>query len=127
MISPANLRRGGLLVSLLIGTSAVDANIAPLAWKPTLVSKSAALSVSATELAPSSGAVGMVVEEKIPRGGDGEVGLAARLKVGSYFAVWYILNIIYNSKYVGVSIAETIEPIPLVMSGYPKMGIFFHV
>ncbi len=87
---------------LLIGTLAVDANIAPLASKSTLVLKSPlALSVPAKELAPTSGAIGKVIDETFPRGGDGEPGLAARLKVGSYFAIWYILNIIYNSKYVG--------------------------
>ena len=33
------------------------------------------------------------------RGGEGEEGgLLVRLKIGFYFALWYILNIVYNSK-----------------------------
>ena len=103
MINPAKLKHGGLFVILLIGTTAVDASIAPLASKSTLVSKSpSALSVPVTELAPTSGAIDIVVDKTFPRGGDGELRSASRLKVGSYFALWYILNIIYNSKYVGV-------------------------
>jgi len=103
MINPAKQKYGGLLVILLTCTSAVDASIAPLASKSTLVSKSpTALSVPVTELAPTSGAIDIVVDKTFPRGGDGELRSASRLKVGSYFAIWYILNIIYNSKYVGV-------------------------
>ncbi len=103
MINPAKLKHGGLFVILLIGTTAVDASIAPLASKSTLVSKSpSALSVPVTELAPTSGAFDIEVDKTFPRGGDGELRSASRLKVGSYFSIWYILNIIYNSKYVGV-------------------------
>ena len=104
-------RRGGLLsvvvvVLLTIGgtskTTVVQASIAPLASKPTLlVSKSTSLSTLSTE-ATSDGddAVVTINETVVPRcGGDDEVTpLAHRLKVGGYFAVWYILNIIYNSK-----------------------------
>jgi solute carrier family 35 protein E1 len=41
------------------------------------------------------------------RGGDdgGAVGMAVRLKIGGYFALWYILNIVYNivnKKYLNV-------------------------
>lgn len=33
------------------------------------------------------------------RGGDAEEGgLLVRLKIGFYFALWYVLNIVYNSK-----------------------------
>ncbi len=103
MINPAKLKHGRLFVILLIGSSAVDANISPLASKSTLVSKSpSALSVPVTELALTSGAIGKLVDKTFPRGGNGELRFASRLKVGSYFAIWYILNIIYNSKYVGV-------------------------
>jgi hypothetical protein len=31
-------------------------------------------------------------------GGDDEGGLLVRLKIGFYFALWYILNIVYNSE-----------------------------
>ncbi len=37
-------------------------------------------------------------------GGGGERGLKARLRVGSYFALWYILNIIYNSEFVTTNV-----------------------
>ncbi len=89
---------GVLLVILLVGTSGVYAktNMAPSASIPGLVSRPLALSVPATELNQTSRAT-----TSIPRGGgDVAIGFAARLKVGSYFAIWYILNIIYNSKYV---------------------------
>ena len=99
MVIPAKPRYGGvLLVILLVGTSAVYAktNIAPSASMPALVSRSTlALSVPATELDQTRWATILT-----PRGGDVAIGSAARLKVGSYFAIWYILNIMYNSKYV---------------------------
>ena len=106
-------RRGGLLsvvvvLLLTIGgtskTTVVQASIAPLASKPTLlVSKSTSLSTLSTEATSDGDTIDAVVtmnETVVPRcGGDDEVTpLAHRLKVGGYFAVWYILNIIYNSK-----------------------------
>lgn len=101
-------QRGGLLsvvVVLLLTIGGAEASIAPLASKPTLlVSKSTSLSTLSTE-ATSDGdtiddAVVTINETVVPRcGGDDEVTpLAHRLKVGGYFAIWYILNIIYNSK-----------------------------
>lgn len=85
-------------------TTVVQASIAPLASKPTLlVSKSTSLSTLSTEATSDGDTIDAVVtinETVVPRcGGDDEVTpLAHRLKVGGYFAVWYILNIIYNSK-----------------------------
>ena len=37
------------------------------------------------------------------RGGDDDdssLSLMARLKIGGYFALWYILNVVYNSEYI---------------------------
>jgi hypothetical protein len=46
-----------------------------------------------------SNVVSNVISDIVPRGGDdGEIWLAVRLKVGGYFALWYILNIVYNSE-----------------------------
>ena len=105
MINRDKLKRGGLVALLLVGTSAssvgVDAtSSSPLASKPSLVRKSLPSSdqrsiPAVADLVPNTCDV---VEKTIPRGGDGEVGLAVRLKVGSYFALWYILNIVYNSE-----------------------------
>lgn len=45
------------------------------------------------------------------RGGgtDDKVGLAVRLKVGAYFALWYILNIVYNSEYRCLNFTQHFE------------------
>mmetsp|Transcript_6331 Transcript_6331/g.15755 ORF Transcript_6331/g.15755 Transcript_6331/m.15755 type:complete len:417 (+) Transcript_6331:149-1399(+) len=113
MINPAKIKYGGLLASLVLicASSVVGARTAssssPLASKPALVAKQAPpssdqLSIPATELDLTADAV---AEKTIPRGGDDEAGLAVRLKVCSYFALWYILNIVYNilnKKYLNV-------------------------
>ncbi|KAL7526078.1 hypothetical protein ACHAXR_001303, partial [Thalassiosira sp. AJA248-18] len=107
MIIPTRLAKyGGLLALLLAGASAKTSP--SLALKPALVTQSrrssSALTVPATELVPDHDSLAKNVIEKT-RGGDGEVGLAVRLKIGSYFAVWYILNIVYNilnKKYLNV-------------------------
>jgi hypothetical protein len=120
-------RRGGRLLSvvllLTIGgstskTTVVEASMSsPLASKPTLlVSKSPSVSTLSSTLSTverdattsdcsdTIGASVVAMNDKVvPRGGDGDDEittplLAQRLKVGGYFAVWYILNIIYNSK-----------------------------
>ena len=103
-----------LIVILLLGKSfIVNANtssIMPLASRGSaaLKSKSSALSAvvatvpsTALELGPArDDTTDIAVKNSIPRGGGaGEGGLKARLKVGSYFALWYILNIIYNSEF----------------------------
>ena len=107
MVIPAKPKYGVvLLVILLVGSSAVYAktNIAPSTSIPAVVSRStSALSVPATELDLTSSRATIT----IPRGGDVAVGFAARLKVGSYFAIWYILNIIYNSKYLKLQYSQT--------------------
>lgn len=98
---PIRLKYAWLLAVLLIGASdAKTTTSVSLASKPALVSKSAsALSIPSSELASTSAATNAVVGKTIPRGGDGEDGgMAQRLKIGSYFALWYILNIVYNSK-----------------------------
>jgi hypothetical protein len=110
MINPIKL-----IAILLLGKSfIVNANtssIMPLASRGSaaLKSKSSALSsvaattpTTALELSSTTrdATTDIVVKNIIPRGGGGggEGGLNARLKVGSYFALWYILNIIYNSE-----------------------------
>jgi hypothetical protein len=118
-------RRGGRQLSvvllLTIGgntskTTVVEASISPpLASKPKLlVSKSPSVSstlstlstverdATTSDCSDTIGASVVAMNDKlVPRGGDDEITtplLAQRLKVGGYFAVWYILNIIYNSK-----------------------------
>lgn len=113
MTAPTKLAmKYGCLLVLLIGTSAVSAKTSPsLALKPALVTQSrSALSLPATADLDSITRVALTtksVVEKTRGGDDGEeVGVAAgRLKVGSYFAVWYILNIVYNivnKKYLNI-------------------------
>lgn len=50
--------------------------------------------ITITRLAPLKKPISMSI---IPRGG-GSITLQERLKIGFYFALWYALNIIYNSK-----------------------------
>ncbi len=129
MIKPTKLRHGGLLAFLLviakfsiIVVNARNSNsikIMPLASRGSAAtamakSKSSALSdlvststaTTATNLVvpmPARDTITDVVANNntIPRGGgDGERGLKARLKVGFYFALWYTLNIIYNSELI---------------------------
>lgn len=111
MINRDKLKYCGLVALLLVGTSSsvVDARTSsssPLATKPSLVTKSTPSAdlrsiPDVAELIPASDAI----ERTVPRGGDGDVDVAGRLKVGSYFALWYILNIVYNilnKKYLNV-------------------------
>mmetsp|Transcript_3460 Transcript_3460/g.7216 ORF Transcript_3460/g.7216 Transcript_3460/m.7216 type:complete len:415 (-) Transcript_3460:317-1561(-) len=116
MIVPTKLVKGGILAVLLIGaSSAVSAKTAPttssLALKPALATRpSSALSSvpSTTELDDVIRREGLArsVVEKTRGGDDGEeVSLVVRLKILSYFALWYILNIVYNilnKKYLNV-------------------------
>jgi len=117
MIVPTKLVKGGILAVLLIGaSSAVSAKTAPttssLALKPALATRpSSALSSvpSTTELDDVIRREGLArsVVEKTRGGDDGEeVSLVVRLKILSYFALWYILNIVYNSEYSPLPIDE---------------------
>lgn len=118
MIRPTRLSRCvGLLALIAVGSSSVvgaksstslNLNRA-LAAKPSndLLSapsaEFAAVAAAARESSPSSSLARRVVEKT--RGGDVEAGLANKLKIGSYFALWYILNIVYNilnKKYLNV-------------------------
>lgn len=69
----------------------------------TLTSKDISLCPSST-VSPLDVAADLSVDSPtdaiVTRGGDAEAGegLAVRLRVGSYFALWYILNIVYNSE-----------------------------
>eukprot|EP00970_Alexandrium_tamarense_P013526 scaffold3470_cov178-Alexandrium_tamarense.AAC.2 len=76
----------------------------------TLTSKDISLCPSST-VSPLDVAADLSVDSPadaiVTRGGDAEAGeeLAVRLRVGSYFALWYILNIVYNilnKKYLNV-------------------------
>lgn len=100
MINPV----GKLVVLIGLSTNInINAKTTPLASKPALVPKQPSpLSVPATEIISTTthDTATDIIEKIIPRGGDGEVGLAERLKIGSYFALWYILNIVYNSEYM---------------------------
>ena len=105
MTVPSKPVKCGLLaVLLLIGSSVsgVSAKSRRPGFKPVALATSSIhhppasadlLSTTHDSLAKS------VVEKTIPRGGEGEVGLAQRLKIAGYFALWYILNIVYNSEY----------------------------
>lgn len=101
MINPV----GKLVVLIGLSTNInINAKTTPLASKPALVPKQPLpLSEPATEIIPTTAhdtTTDIIEKTIIPRGGDGEVGLAERLKIGSYFALWYILNIVYNSEYM---------------------------
>jgi hypothetical protein len=138
-------RRGGRLLSvvllLTIGgntskTTVVEASISPpLASKPTLlVSKSPSVSslssrtlsverdATTSDCSDNIGAVVIAMNEKVvPRGGGDDESttpllLAQRLKVGGYFALWYILNIIYNSKLKSDS--KRNETFPIIILHY---------
>ena len=114
MIAPTKVKYGGLLALVLLAQShhaAVDAKSCSVSLKSSLSttpfcsSKSASpLSVPATlsashdeALVSVKDAIDNVLER---RGGADEEGTSAavRLKVGGYFALWYILNIVYNSE-----------------------------
>lgn len=120
MMSQAK-RRGDRLLSVVVvllltiggstSKTVVEASIAQLVSKPKpFVSKSTSVSTLSSTLSTERDAtsdrsdtidtVVTINETVVPRcGGNDEVTpLAHRLKVGGYFAVWYILNIIYNSK-----------------------------
>jgi len=93
---------------LLIGTSTtINAKkmLTPLASKPALVtttnypSVQSTSSLATTDTVSKDTLVADVIEKAvISRGGDSDVSLAHNLKIGSYFALWYILNVVYNSE-----------------------------
>ena len=90
---------------LLIGTSTtINAKkmLTPLASKPALVATnypSVLSSQSTIDIVSKDTLVADVIEKAvISRGGDSDVSLAHNLKIGSYFALWYILNVVYNSE-----------------------------
>lgn len=129
MLNPIKIRHEGFLaILLLIGKSSiVTANTNPIT-KMTLSSrgpsslamaksKASALSaIVATTSTPEivaltttrDGNIDSVVKNTFPRGGGAgeDGGLKDRLKVGSYFALWYILNIIYNSELNSTTISH---------------------
>ena len=108
MINPAyKMKHGGILALLLFGTSTtINAKkvMTPLASKPALLATNypSALSTSSSatiDIVSKDTLVADVIEKAvISRGGDSDVSLAHNLKIGSYFALWYILNVVYNSE-----------------------------
>lgn len=110
-----HIRHGGFIaIFLLTGLSIVNANtsIMPLASRgpasaQLAMAKSKSSAFSSVVDTTSTTITDLVAPSttttkdagNIPRGGGGGGGLRSRLKVGSYFALWYILNIIYNSKF----------------------------
>ena len=109
MINPTyKIKHGGIILTLLlIGSSTtINAKMTPLASKPALVATNypSALSTSSsstttTDIVSKDTLVADVIEKAvISRGGDSDVSLAHNLKIGSYFALWYILNVVYNSE-----------------------------
>jgi len=109
MIVPTNLVKYGGIIALLIGTSAVTAKTSS---SPSMITKPAL--VTPTHLPATANLVSLSEQHDISlarnviektRGGEGDVSLSERLKIGSYFALWYILNIVYNilnKKYLNV-------------------------
>lgn len=114
MINPTyKIKHGGIILTLLlIGSSTfINAKMTPLASKPALVTTNypSALSTSSSatiDIVSKDTLVSDVIDKAvISRGGDSDVSLAHNLKIGSYFALWYILNVVYNilnKKYLNV-------------------------
>ena len=106
MINPAyKMFHGGIILALLLtGTSTtINAKMTPLASKPALVTTtnypSALSSTTPTDIVSKDTLVADVIEKAvISRGGESDVSLVHNLKIGSYFALWYILNVVYNSE-----------------------------
>ena len=103
MIVPTNLVKYGGIIALLIGTSAVTAKTSS---SPSMITKPAL--VTPAHLPATANLVSLSEQHDISlarnviektRGGEGDVSLSERLRIGSYFALWYILNIVYNSEY----------------------------
>ena len=101
MINPTyKINYGGIIALLLIGSSTtINAKMTPLASKPALVTTPTYPSLATTDIVSKDTLVADVIEKAvISRGGDSDVSLAHNLKIGSYFALWYILNVVYNSE-----------------------------
>ena len=108
-LSVAKLVKRGLLALLLIGSS--TAAITTKTSTSLLTTSKPSLVVTKSPSSALYTPPGLVrdvtndddtncIDITIPRGGDGDEanGMAHSLKVGSYFAIWYILNIVYNSE-----------------------------
>lgn len=98
------MKYSGILATLLLGgtscASAKTASLSSFSSKPALVTRppSAVSSVPATAELDTNRLSRSVVDKT--RGGDGDVSPSlVRLKIASYFALWYILNVVYNSEY----------------------------
>ncbi len=98
-------RFGGLLVILLLLSQYQHASarvilgssqVAPSPLSPLDITVDHDALMSST----STNSKAVVSDALLRRGGsDGEGNsLAVRLKIGGYFALWYILNIVYNSE-----------------------------
>jgi len=92
--------RSPIVALALLAATTVSARQAPFA-KPIVRAKSAT-DVQSSKLALDVTSVLADVSSRniAIRGGDDDssLSLMARLKIGGYFALWYMLNVIYNSE-----------------------------
>lgn len=95
------------IVALALLAATVSARQAPFGVTPAVARAASSSSVqqaskSALDAALSTPTTTDVNTNIAIRGGDDDdssLSLMARLKIGGYFALWYILNVVYNSKY----------------------------
>ena len=95
------------IVALALLATAVSARQAPFGVTPAVARASSSsvqqASKSALDAALSTPTTTDVNTNIAIRGGDEDdssLSLMARLKIGGYFALWYILNVVYNSEYL---------------------------
>ena len=95
------------IVALALLAATVSARQAPFGVTPAVARASSSSvqqsSKSALDAALSTPTTTDVNTNIAIRGGDDDdssLSLLARLKIGGYFALWYILNVVYNSKYI---------------------------
>lgn len=132
------MRYSSLLAIFLAGASVASAkSSSSLEVKPAIVTKTSQSTVPSLPAVADLGTIeseyadallaSSVVEKT--RGGDGEVSLAERLKIGGYFSLWYILNIVYNSECIIFRWGRNALKLWLVLfsgSIYPRRSLDYH-
>ena len=95
------------IVALALLATAVSARQAPFGVTPAVARASSSSvqqsSKSALDAALSTPTTTDVNTNIAIRGGDDDdssLSLLNRLKIGGYFALWYILNVVYNSELI---------------------------
>lgn len=91
------------IVALALLAATVSARQAPFGKPAALATSSLQRSSkSALDVASPTLSVDVTNRDIAVRGGDDDssLSLLARLKIGGYFALWYILNVVYNSEYI---------------------------